>query len=141
MQWLDARPTPRVDFAWLSEFEYDGQRVPLMDRQRGIRKPAGMKAALSIRTTFTPPGHTPPYADADGSDGLQRYKYRGDDPDHRRTSPFVAPRAGCRSSGSSASLRPLRADLPGVGRRRRPRDLEFALALDEGQRFVTPGAS
>lgn len=59
-QWLDARPTPRVDFAWLSEFEYGGQRIPLMDRQRGIRKPAGMQAAVAIRTTFTPPGQTPP---------------------------------------------------------------------------------
>ena len=58
MNWLDARQTPRVDFGWLSKFEYEGQRVPLMDRQRGIRKPAGFDAALAIRTTFTPPGQT-----------------------------------------------------------------------------------
>ena len=82
MAWLDRRTSETVDFAWLSEFEYDGQRIPLMDRQRGIRKPAGMQAALAIRTRFTPPGQMPPYADAIGSDGLQRYKYRGNDPDH-----------------------------------------------------------
>src|SRR4051794_15883257 len=82
IHWLDTRPTPRIDFGWLSTFEYEGRRVPLMDRQRGIRKPAGFDAALAIRTTFTPPGSAPPYADAIGSDGLQRYKYRGDDPAH-----------------------------------------------------------
>jgi putative restriction endonuclease len=82
MTWLDSRPTPQIDFMWTSGFEYLGQRVPLLDRQRGIRKPAGMEAALSIRTTFTPPGKVPPYADAIGEDGLQRYKYRGSDPEH-----------------------------------------------------------
>jgi putative restriction endonuclease len=40
MSWLDRRPQEQVDYAWLSTFEYDGQRIPLMDRQRGIRKPA-----------------------------------------------------------------------------------------------------
>ncbi len=82
MAWLDRRPHERVDFGWLASFEYDGQRIPLMDRQRGIRKPAGMAAALAIRTTFTPPGQMPPYADSVGPDGLQRYKYRGSNPDH-----------------------------------------------------------
>ena len=82
MTWLDRRPKESVDFVWLSGFEYDGQRIPLMDRQRGIRKPRGMDAALAIRTTFTPPGQTPPYADSVGADGLQRYKYRGTDPFH-----------------------------------------------------------
>lgn len=82
MRWLDERQAQRVDFAWLSTFEYEGRRVPLMDRQRGIRKPVGMDAALAIRTTFTAPGQVPPYADAIGTDGLQRYKYRGEDPQH-----------------------------------------------------------
>ncbi len=37
---------------------------------------------MSIRTVYTKPGATPPYADAEGPDGLIRYKYRGDDPLH-----------------------------------------------------------
>lgn len=82
MAWLDRRTTQTVDFAWLSTFEYDGERIALMDRQRGIRKPRNLQAALAIRTTFTPPGQTPPYADAIGDDGLQRYKSRGTDPSH-----------------------------------------------------------
>lgn len=85
MEWLDQRSSPDsrlFRFEELAEFTFEGRRVPLMDRQRGIRKPAHMTAALSIRTTFTPPGQVPPYEDAAGPDGLQRYKYRGADPDH-----------------------------------------------------------
>lgn len=85
IEWLDQRNASGsrlFRFEELAEFTFEGLRVPLMDRQRGIRKPAPMTAALSIRTTFTPPGQVPPYEDAAGPDGLQRYKYRGVDPDH-----------------------------------------------------------
>jgi len=80
MTWLDTRADQHVDYAWTTTFEYDGERIPLIDRQRGIRKPASMQAALALRTTFTPPGQTPPYVDAIGADGFQRYKYQGEDP-------------------------------------------------------------
>ena len=50
--------------------------------QSGIWKPAMLTAALTIRTTFTPPNQPPPYADLLGDDGLIRYKYRGTDPNH-----------------------------------------------------------
>lgn len=141
MRYLDARPSPRVDFAWLSEFVFEGERVPLMDRQRGIRKPRGLGAALAIRTTFTPPGSLPPYVDGVGSDGLQRYKYRGDDPHHHEN---VALRHAFEqrlpliwfvgvASGIYEPLYPVWV----IGDD--PVNLEFALALDEGQRFVTPG--
>ena len=102
-----------------------------------------MQAALAIRTTFTPPGQTPPYADAVGSDGLQRYKYRGEDPDHpenvalRRALELRLPLiwfVGV-ASGLYEPIYPVWV----VGDD--PASLEFALALDEGQRFVTPGAS
>jgi putative restriction endonuclease len=143
MSWLDDRALPRVDFAWLSTFDYEGLRIPLMDRQRGIRKPAGMEAALAIRTTFTAPGQTPPYADAVGADGLQRYKYRGNDPQHpenvalRRAFELKLPLiwfVGV-ASGLYEPIYPVWV----VGDD--PAKLEFALALDEGQRFVTPGSS
>jgi putative restriction endonuclease len=91
MRWLDHRRTDLVTHSTLAQFEYDGHRVPLLDRQRGIRKPASMDAALSIRTVYTEPGQVPPYADAEGPDGLLRYKYRDDDPSTRRTGPRVAP--------------------------------------------------
>lgn len=141
MEWLDERPSLRVDYSWLTTFEYEGKRVPLMDRQRGIRKPAGLEAALAIRTTFTAPNEPPPYDDAIGPDGLQRYKYRGTDPDHhenvalRRAFELQLPLiwfVGV-AKGLYEPIYPVWVvgDEPGY--------LQFALALDEGQRFVVPG--
>jgi putative restriction endonuclease len=58
----------------LAQLGYEGHRVPLRDRGRGIRKPAEMTAALSFTTVYTAPNVTPPYEDAEGPDGLLRYK-------------------------------------------------------------------
>lgn len=140
MRWLDGRTAPQVDYSWVSSFEYEGSRVPLMDRQRGIRKPAGFEAALAIRTTFTPAGKPPPYADAIGDDGLQRYKYRGDDPQHPEN---VALRSAMHlglpiiwfvgvAPGSYEPIFPVWV----VGDE--PAALQFTLAVDEGQRFLRP---
>lgn len=139
MKWLDRRASERVDYAWLASFEHNGKRIPLMDAQRGIRKPAGFNAALAIRTTFTPAGRTPPYVDAIGDDGLQRYKYRGDDPNHPEN---IALRRAFEqrlpliwfvgvASGLYEPIYPVWV----VGDD--PEKLEFALALDAGQRFVS----
>ncbi len=58
-------------------FILDGTRVPLVGPQ-GIVKPRLLREApLSITTA--PDG---PYDDAFGSDGLLRYRYRGEDPNH-----------------------------------------------------------
>ena len=53
-----------------------------MDAQRGIRKPAELNAALSIRTVFRSEGATRPYEDSAGPEGLIRYKWRGNEADH-----------------------------------------------------------
>jgi putative restriction endonuclease len=66
----------------LMDFAIDGRPFKLMDRQRGIRKPRELDAALSIRTVYTVEGGVRPYEDAVGPDGLLRYKWRGDDPNH-----------------------------------------------------------
>ena len=66
----------------LLDFEIDGRQFRLMDAQRGIRKPRELSAALSIRTVYTPDGQQRPYEDSLGSDGLLRYKWRGDNADH-----------------------------------------------------------
>ncbi len=141
MSWLDQRRVDLVTQTFLASFEYDGHSLPLMDRQRGIRKPAGMEAALSIRTVFTEPGGTPPYADAAGPDGLIRYKYRGNDPLHAE---------------NKALRRAYLDGLPliwfvGIASARykpvypvwivgdEPALLQFAIALDQGQRLIEPG--
>ncbi|MDA8347071.1 MAG: hypothetical protein M0Z66_16655 [Thermaerobacter sp.] len=85
MAWLDAQNPSRsrlFRYDDVSDFTFEGERIPLLPTQQGIRKPAVLSAALSIRTTYTPPGEAPPYNDTVGLDGLHRYKYRGTDPEH-----------------------------------------------------------
>jgi putative restriction endonuclease len=85
MAWLATRtndgadPVSRED---LREFSFGGVRIPLIDMQRGIRKPAVLDAALSILTVYRPEGAARPYEDNVGPDGLIRYKWRGEDGDH-----------------------------------------------------------
>lgn len=140
MAWLDTRAAPAVDYSWLTRFEFAGERVPLLDRQRGIRKPAGLAAALSIRTTYTDPRQTPPYADAIGPDGFQRYMYRGFDPNHsenvalRRAMELKLPLiwfVGI-ASGVYEPIYPVWV----VGEE--PTLHRFSLAVAEEQRFLTP---
>lgn len=85
MAWLGARTHDgdlQISGEDLADFHFEGLRIPLVDRQRGIRKPAVLPAALSIRTVYTPPGRVRPYDDLPGRDGLLRYKWRGADPGH-----------------------------------------------------------
>lgn len=61
----------------LSEgFQFQGERVPLVSQQ-GIFKPKVCELPLSIRSS--PSG---PYDDALSPDGLLRYRYQGQDPNH-----------------------------------------------------------
>ncbi len=85
MAWLTVRTNDgldSIDSEGLRDFEFRGTRIPLMDAQRGIRKPAVLDAALSIRTVYRPEGATRPYEDSQGADGFIRYKWRGDDGNH-----------------------------------------------------------
>lgn len=69
------RPLTREELA--NDFLVDGERFPLVDRGRGIRKPIGWQAALSILTSAGKAGSRP-YEDDQGPDGLHRYKLRRD---------------------------------------------------------------
>lgn len=65
----------------VNSFTFDG--VPLrLIVQPGIRKPAALTAALTIRTTYARDPDQAPYADEVGPDGTLRYKWRGIDADH-----------------------------------------------------------
>lgn len=65
----------------INSFTFDGSPMRLLV-QPGIRKPAQLDAALTIRTTWTRPGAEAPYADEVGPDWSLRYKWRGIDPNH-----------------------------------------------------------
>lgn len=85
MLWLSVRTNDGLDpvpSAELADFEFEGMRIPLRDRQRGIRKPSVLPAALSITTVYRTEGATRPYEDGIGADGLIRYKWRGEDGGH-----------------------------------------------------------
>jgi len=85
MAWLTVRTNDGLDpisTADLLDFEISGRRFRLMDAQRGIRKPAELEAALSIRTVYRSEGATRPYEDSAGPEGLLRYKWRGSQADH-----------------------------------------------------------
>jgi putative restriction endonuclease len=63
----------------INSFVFNGEPVKLVVQQ-GIRKPRGLDAALTIRTTWTSPRGEAPYTDEVGPDGRLRYKWRGTDP-------------------------------------------------------------
>jgi putative restriction endonuclease len=146
MAWLDRRAEPGDELATqaqLADFNFHGRRVPLMDRQRGIRKPAMLDAALSFRTTYTPPGAVPPYEDAEGPDGLLRYKYRGDDPQHPEN---VAMRRAFQRQlpliwfvGIASGLYLPRYPVWLVADE--PHQLQFAVAVDEAQQRMYRGSA
>jgi putative restriction endonuclease len=141
MNWLDARPTSDVDYAFTRGFEFEGVAIPLMDRGRGIRKPKGLEAAISISTAYRAAGQIRPYEDVVGADGLVRYKYEGTNPDL-----FT----------NRALRRAMELRLPiiwfvGVANSRyeplypvwvvgeEPDQHQFALALDSAQLLMSPG--
>lgn len=72
-------PLTRED---IKDFTFNGERFPIQSTQNGIRKPAGFEAALSFYTVFRTPNQERPYDDDLGSDGLIRYAWRGDNPNH-----------------------------------------------------------
>ena len=124
------------------DFTVDGVRFPLVDRGRGIRKPAGWDAALSITTAFPKSGEARPYDDAEGPDGLHRYKLRRDDRGR-------AENQGLRvAMAQQLPLMWFYGVAPGQFRAIFPvfvvgeeRDQEqFVLALTEEQRAITPGS-
>lgn len=69
-------------------FEFNGERIPLVNPRRGIFKPRQMKYLLSIRTVFPKPGNRVWYDDQRkvhqalyGSEEFVDYAFMGDDPE------------------------------------------------------------
>lgn len=85
MAWLTVRTNDGEE--WLTrediqDFTLDGEKRRLQATQTGIWKPKDLSAALSIQTVYRAPGRERPYNDEMGNDGLLRYSWRGDDPNH-----------------------------------------------------------
>lgn len=146
MTWIDditlggTIPLTRDQLA--NDFMIDGQRFPLVDRGRGIRKPVGWDAALSITTAAPRSGQARPYADDEGPDGLHRYKLRRD---LRGT----AENEGLRTAMLLGlpiiwlyGLKPgvFNAISPVYLTAEEPSEDQFVLALTDEQRTITPGS-
>ncbi|PRB70531.1 HNH endonuclease [Arthrobacter sp. MYb213] len=86
MRWLKIRtndgavPLTREE---IKDFQFDGEYFALQATQQGIRKPRQLSAALSVQTVYRKVGQPRPYEDSVGPDGLLRYMWQGDDPEHR----------------------------------------------------------
>ena len=128
----------------VSGFEFEGVRVPLMDPQRGIRKPRMLDAALSFRTVHAGRPDQRPYDDSPGPDGYLRYKWRGTDPDHPEN------RALRRAMGERRPLIWFQGVASGTYLpifpvwlvHEEPTSQQFVVALDteQAQRWATDGA-
>jgi putative restriction endonuclease len=133
---LATSPDGSLPSSAINSFTFEGRALRLIV-QSGIWKPAGLEAALTIRTTYTPPNQLPPYAD-DVDGGVVHYKYRGTDPQHADN------RALRQAMVHGAPLAYFVGVARGVYVPRYPVWLvdenvarhEFAVAVDEGQRFV-----
>lgn len=136
-QLLATSPDGSLRSADVNTFTFQGRALRLIV-QTGIWKPAGLDAALTIRTTFTPPDQLPPYADDMGDDGLVRYKYRGTDPNHadnralREAMVQGLPLAYFIGVDRGVYV----PRYPVWLRYEDPARHEFAVAVDEGQRYV-----
>lgn len=145
MAWLDERTqlgTQTVTQPDVANFRFHGETVALLLRQQGICKPRQLDAALSIRTTWTPPGGKPPYEDVEGPDGLVRYAYRGDDPDFpdnralRRAYQHQLPLIWFVAVAQGVYL----AEYPVYVVADEPENLRVALAIGDQQRWLgVPG--
>jgi putative restriction endonuclease len=141
---LSMSPDGTITWGDIKKFTHN-ERVVHLIGARGIWTPEGFDTAFTITTTFTPPDRQPPYADAVGTDGLIRYKYKGTNPND--TDNVALRRALQRRVGLAYFI--------GVARGvyvprwpvwivdERPETHDFAVAIDEGLRTVSdspPGA-
>jgi putative restriction endonuclease len=81
--WVRARQlhTPFFTRDDLSQFEYQGKTHRLIGPFTGIWKIKALSdSAIAFSTKYVPDGRKRPYEDGEGPDGLQRYKWRGADP-------------------------------------------------------------
>ena len=125
-----------------NDFVGAGARFPLVDRGRGIRKPAGWRGALSITTAAPKSGRARPYEDKEGPDGLHRYKLRRD---HGGTAENEGLRVAMREElpliwfyGLEPGL--FQAIFPVYLTAEEPERDQFVMALTPDQRTVQPGS-
>lgn len=135
--------TKPVDRGTLTnDFRPGGERFPLIDAGRGIRRPRGWSAALSIMTAAPKSGTARPYDDGEGPDGLHRYKLRRDARGRAENDSLRAALAQQAPLIWFFGLEPgvFQAIFPVHLIAEEPADDQFVMALTEEQRTVRPGS-
>src|SRR5262249_9374980 len=125
-----------VRFADLDAFNFMGERVPLIQRPRGIRAVPGLSAAITMLTTFRADPAERPYEDAEGPDGYLRYKWLGSDPSVRDNTALRAAMIGQKPLIWFFGVGPgeYEASLPVYVVGEEPESTQFVVALDESLR-------
>lgn len=147
MDWLDTVTQGRtlpVSYEALShDFVFDGGPFRLMNRAQGIWKPAPLRSALSIATTYTRPGRQPPYDDRTGADGRVRYKWQGEQRDTwtnralRQAKVRHLPLVWFFGIGASM----YQAVYPVYLVDEEPAERQFVMAVDGAHELVQPGSA
>ncbi|RBY91046.1 HNH endonuclease [Blastococcus sp. TF02A-30] len=124
------------------DFRIGGDRFPLVDAGRGIRRPRGWSAALSILTAAPEGAPSRPYDDSEGPDGLHRYKLRRD---QRGASENEGLRRAMLEHAPLMwfyGIRPglFHAIFPVYLIAEEPDQSQFVMALTEEQRQISPGS-
>jgi putative restriction endonuclease len=145
--WIRARQlhTPFFTRKDLSQFEFQGVQHRLIGPQTGIWKVTALSdSSIAISTAYVSPGGKRPYEDGEGPDGLQRYKWRGTDPnqsDNRalrrameRHLPMIWLVGIGYVPGTKEQLFEPRFPVYLIGEE--PEHHQFVVALEEGQRIL-----
>jgi len=131
-------------------FQFRGESHRLIGTMTGIWKiTAFSDSAVSILTSYVPDGKRRPYEDGEGPDGMQRYKWRGTDPnqsDNRalrrameRGLPLMWLVGIGYVPGTQTQLFDVRFPVFLVGEE--PSRHQFVVALEAGQQVVPPEQS
>ena len=148
--WIRARQlhTPFFTRDDLSKFEYQGRTHRLIGPQTGIWWVASLsESAIAFATTYVPDGGKRPYEEGEGPDGLQRYKWRGTDPnkfDNRalrhsmeRHLPMLWLVGIGYVPGTKTQLFDARFPVYLIGEE--PSEYQFVVALEEDQKVLPAG--
>ncbi len=148
--WIRAQQlrTPFFTRDDLSKFEFGGSHHRLIGPFTGIWKVSTLSdAAIAISTAYVPDGGKRPYEDGEGIDGLQRYKWRGTDPnqsDNRalrrameRNLPMLWLVGIGHVPGTKEQLFDVHSPVYVIGEE--PSEHQFVIALEDGQKVLPIG--
>jgi putative restriction endonuclease len=132
----------------LSEFSYGGTTHRLIGLFTGIWKVTALSdTAIAFSTAYVPDGSKRPYEDGEGPDGLQRYKWRGTDPnqsDNRalrrameRNLPMLWLVGIGFVPGTTQQLFDVRYPVYLIGEE--PAEHQFVVALEQDQKIIPSG--